>query len=457
MRVLLLTRDDPHDTLTGVAVYVRDLGAALAREGHEVRHLYPVDGPPRSRFRVRRAMFAPRRPAAFPGGLDADVVSPALLGPLVDALEEIHPDVLHVHDLSGIPASLIPAAKARRYPVAVTLHDFWPFCRQLLLIRPGLAPCLGTDGGRNCAAFCSSTARPTRRLLQRSGVMAPLLRAALRRYRRLQGRPYSQFLTPAVPQPQGTPDRDTVQAYSAREARMREALLAADCLLAPSRFAKEAYVRHGYPAERIRVLSLSLLSFDRIARRVRSFRGYPIRFGYLGRVVPWKGAHVLAHAIRDLRPGMARFTFYGAVDAGDRAYLTSLSGAHPDLRFAGRYSHAELAGILDEIDVAIFPSLQSETLGFVGVEVQAAGVPVIGSGHAAIAEYVHHEDNGLLFPPGDTAALRSHITRILREPGLIGRYSARAISPPRMDGHVREIIGAYAQAAGHADLIGAHP
>jgi glycosyltransferase involved in cell wall biosynthesis len=461
MRILFLTRDDPYEALTGVAVYVRDLATALVREGYEVAHLYLDSRPRRFSSSLRRQMRngIPATVAAAPpisrmslaDSLRADVASPALVRILEDAVEEIQPDILHLHDVSGIPAALIPATKTRGCPVVVTLHDFWPLCRRLLLIRPDLVPCGGSGGGWNCARYCSGRPPLARRLLQQAGVIAPArlhshLRGALGLYRRIRGRPHSQFVVRRSPPPHQVKAQGIVQAYALREALMRDALREADCIMTPSQFAKEVYLRHGYPAERIRVLPLSLLSFDRVVRRVRSFRGYPVRFGYLGRVTPWKGAHVLAEAIRGLQPGVAQFTFYGDVEGEDRLYLTSLGGGHPDLRFAGRYNHAELGRIMDELDVAIFPSLVSETLGLVGVEAQAAGVPVIGSSHAAIVEYVRHGVNGLLFPPGDAVSLRAQIMRVLQEPDLIARFSSRAACPPRMDWHVRELARTYTEA-----------
>lgn len=466
MRILLATRDDPHQFLTGVAAYVRDLAAALVHEGHEAIHIY-LDTP------VRRtqpgwcthtrngipvvAVAAPRVPRrAIEGGVEADVDMPALTRTLADAIDAMNPDVVHVHDLFGLPVALIPAMRAHRRPVVVTLHDFWPFCRQLFLVRPGLIPCAGSGGGANCARFCSGTTPTARRLLEaaRAAVPARLrapLESALRLYRRAQGRAHSQFVVPPT-QPGRVPPQRLMPSYAVREVLMRQALLEADCLLTPSLFAKEVYVRHGYPPERIHVLSLSLSSFDRLVRRVRSFGGFPVRFGYLGRVTPLKGAHVLAAAIRDIRPGWGRFTFYGDVQPEDRRYLTALSGDHPDLRFAGRYTHETLARILDEIEVVIFPSVAGETLGFVGVEAQAAGVPVIGSGHAGIAEYVHHGMNGLLFPPGDIVALRSHIASVLETPDLIERFSSRTFRPPPMESHVRDVLRRYAETIAHAGV-----
>ncbi len=225
---------------------------------------------------------------------------------------------------------------------------------------------------------------------------------------------------------------------------MRDALLAAGCLLAPSEFAKEQYVRHGYPAERIRVLPLSLLAFERTARRVRSFDGYPVNFGYLGRVNPWKGAHVLARAMRGIPAGLARVTLYGSVAAEDREYLTKLSGTHPNLHFGGSYGREDLPRILDGMDVAVFPSIMSETLGLVGAEAQAAGVPLIASNLGAIPEYVRHEINGLLFPAGDADALRQRMLRILQEPRLIAQLSVRAPAPSLMEDHVGAIALIYA-------------
>src|SRR5579862_4984292 len=350
----------------------------------------PVDGPP--------GVPLCRRVGERRGRRKSDVAvrgrraRRSALNAWLAAVEGIHPDVVHVHDLSGVPADIIPACCARAYPVIVTLHDFWAFCRRLLLVRQDLTPCDGPDGGRNCARYCAGEPRPTRRMLTRlliqTGPLSRPLRMARRAYRRVRGARASQFVVRRGTGSAGATG-DAITAYASRQALMRDALLAATCLLAPSEDTRAQYERQGYPRGRIRVLPLSLL-FEGRARGPRGFRGYPVRFGYMGRVNAWKGAHVLAEAAAEIPADRAHVTFYGAVEPEDERYLTVLAGGGGRVSFSGRYTRAQLAEIVEEIDVAVFPSIMRETQGLVGLEAQIAGLPVIAAAGGASPEYVHH-------------------------------------------------------------------
>ncbi|HYM69403.1 MAG TPA: glycosyltransferase [bacterium] len=463
MRILLVTREDPYTALTGVATYVRDLAGALTARGREVAHLYVE---PRGRRACARLTWTNHggtavgviatpgvRPESDAARLRADVAAPDIERAVDEAIRTLRPDIVHIHDLSGVPVSVVSAARASAVPVVVTFHDFWPFCRQFLLVRPGLVPCSGSDGGRNCARYCAQPAPATRRFARWADATLPAglrdgVRWAQRLYRRRRGGSGSQFVVGDRAAGDGVADPRLAGAYAARETGMREVLLDADCLLTVSEFAKAVYVRHGYPQERIRVLPLALQAAGQVQRRARAFERYPVRFGYLGRVTPWKGAHLLAEAARGVPAASAQFTFYGAVEDEDRAHLTALSGGHPGLRFAGRYSRSELGRILDEIDVAVFPSIMTETLGLVGLEAQAAGIPIIGAAHGAITEYVRDGQTGLLFSPGDVEALRAGILRVVEHPDLIARLSAAIAAPRRMDEHVDAVELAYAGVLG---------
>lgn len=459
MRILLVTFHDPFETLTGVATYVRDLSMTLADKGHEIAHLFI--GSPSWRitshlqWRVRDGISI----AAIMGSsifvhpsLDhpmRDITFPAVERLLEKAMTRIGPDIIHLHDLMGIPAAFVRTARARDFPVVVTLHDFWPFCHQVVLIRPGLVPCDGSDGGRNCARYCSTQNRGSRRLLEQLEARAPLpvARTAVHFTRHIYHalRGTSQFLVPSACHEEHSPPSHIVQTFHARESLMREALLQANLLLTVSAFAKSKFVQHDYPEQRLKVLPIVTRSVERVRWRLREFSGYPVRIGFLGRVTPYKGAHLVAKAASMIPAGQAVFSFYGAVEDEDQRFLQAMAGA-TKLRFFGRYAQEDLATILDEIDVLIFPSVAQETQGLVGLEAQAARIPIIGADCGAITDYVRHERNGLIFSAGNAAALRTQILRLVREPNLIAQLSANIVPPKKMDEHVAELLGIYEEA-----------
>jgi glycosyltransferase involved in cell wall biosynthesis len=76
-------------------------------------------------------------------------------------------------------------------------------------------------------------------------------------------------------------------------------------------------------------------------------------------------------------------------------------------------------------------------------EARAAGVPVIASGHGALAEKVRHEVDGLLFPPGKVVALRQALRRLVDDPDLPPRLRRNIPPPMDMDSHVEELESLY--------------
>ena len=466
MKVLLVTQGDPEAAMTGVATYVRSLADALAGNGDEVAHCFSTraeaSGRPRLEWTVRGgrtiAMIAnsPLLRPFPPERMEDDTVHRASEALFADALKAISPDIVHIHDLAGLPAGVIPRARQRGCGVVMTLHDFWPFCRRQFLLRPGLSPCEGSAGGQHCARFCTARPPRLRRLAARienrpSWALARSLVRGARGFRaRIHGAAPSQFRSPTTVDGAPWPDLGIIGTYAAREAALRDHVLQSSELLTVSEFVKSMYVRHGYPEGRLRVLPPPVSVSDRVSFRPREFRGYPIRFGYLGKVSPLKGAHVLAEAAAAVPPGQARFTFYGDAPADDRHYLLTLAAHHPGVHFAGAYGPDRLPDILDEIDVAVLPSLARETRGLVGLEAQAAGLPIIGSDGGALPEYVQHEVNGLLFANGSVEALRAALMRIIEEPAIVLRLSANVHPPERMPAHVQRIAAVYRQAAGVA-------
>jgi glycosyltransferase involved in cell wall biosynthesis len=461
MKVLLVTLEDPEASMTGVAMYVRNLSNALAGLGVEIAHCFgrgPKAGRPSIAWTVRDTRtiatlsngllvrpFPPERPGD-------DVAHSGSEEVFVDVLRAIRPDVVHIHDLTGLPANVLTTTRRQGYGVVMTLHDFWPFCRRQFLLRPGLIVCDGSAGGHRCARFCSAQPPRLRQLANRLEGRAawfPLRRAvrtARTLRRRLHGGVGSQFQVPAVPPGVPWPTPSTIGAYAAREAAMRERVLQAHVLLAVSEFAKSMYVRHGYPADRLRVELLPTTASDGVRWRLREFRGYPIRFGFLGRVSPHKGAHLLAEAVAEFPSHRVRCTFYGDVHRDDQRFLLALAGDHPGVRFSGRYTPDQLPAILDDMDVAVLPSVMRETRGLVGLEAQAAGLPIIASDSGALPEYVDHEVNGLLFSSGSVAALRAALLRIVEEPAMISRLSRHVPPPERMADHAGRIVCAYGEA-----------
>jgi glycosyltransferase involved in cell wall biosynthesis len=116
---------------------------------------------------------------------------------------------------------------------------------------------------------------------------------------------------------------------------------------------------------------------------------------------------------------------------------------HPGIKFAGRIPHKQLWEALAEADVVVVPSLWYETAVLVIQEAFAAGVPVIVSQIGALQERVNDGSNGLLFPPGDAAALRDILLNLHDSPVHLAALRRGITAQTTIDQHLDKIIKIY--------------
>lgn len=84
-----------------------------------------------------------------------------------------------------------------------------------------------------------------------------------------------------------------------------------------------------------------------------------------------------------------------------------------DVEFLGLVKQNELVNLYNKIDVMVFPTRSSESLGLVGVEAMSCKTPVIGSNIAGLKTYIINNVNGMLFEPGNVNELTSCIETYL--------------------------------------------
>ncbi len=134
---------------------------------------------------------------------------------------------------------------------------------------------------------------------------------------------------------------------------------------------------------------------------------------FVGRLAGVKGVPVLLEALEglvDTHPDL-HLTLIG--DGPDRSALEARAAGLP-VRFLGYRSQAEVAQALQEADIFVLPSF-AEGVPVVLMEAMAAEVPVIATQIAGIPELVREGETGCLVPPGDVAALRAAIARMLTD------------------------------------------
>ena len=147
--------------------------------------------------------------------------------------------------------------------------------------------------------------------------------------------------------------------------------------------------------------------------------GVPV-IGFVSRIDKGKGWETLLAALARLRDNGHRFK---AVIAGSGAQEPQMKEMIAQLGLdsltdcIGAVGHDRLPQVYRSFDLFIFPTQRAnESLGLVGLEAMAAGVPVIAGNIGGPAGYVRNGGNGYLFPPGDADALTERIEQFLSLP-----------------------------------------
>ncbi|MYB76628.1 MAG: glycosyltransferase family 4 protein [Chloroflexi bacterium] len=156
------------------------------------------------------------------------------------------------------------------------------------------------------------------------------------------------------------------------------------------------------------------------------------RIGYVGRLVPAKGIHVLlAAAARLSFPYQLQLIGTGPAEATLRSHANSL-GIQDCVEFVGQVLSSEMPAYYRAMHVCVLPSLTmpnwKEQFGRVLIEAMACGVPVVGSESGEIPEIVGSGDDepgGRTFPEGDAETLANILTELHGDPSLRRDYGAQ--------------------------------
>jgi glycosyltransferase involved in cell wall biosynthesis/MoaA/NifB/PqqE/SkfB family radical SAM enzyme len=340
-------------------------------------------------------------------------------------LDELRPDVVHVGHLNHLSTSLVGEAATRGVPIVYTLHDYWVMCPrgQFMQMHPEdlsdlWAACDG-QVDRKCAERC-----------------------------------YARYFS-------GAPDEHAEDvAYwerwvARRMHHVREIVGLVDLFIAPSRYLYRRYRdEFGLPEGKLRYLDYGF-DLTRLRGRERT-SNEPFTFGYIGTHIPAKGIHHLIDAFARV-DGPARLRIWGRPHGQETAALHELARNGPgDVRsrieWLPEYRNQAIVGdVFNRVDAIVVPSVWVENSPLVIHEAQQARVPVVTADVGGMAEYVHHEVNGLLYKHRDPVALAAQMQRLVDDPSLARTLGSRGYihsasgDIPDITTHVVEHEQLYAQ------------
>lgn len=448
MRILLTTHQFFPKHGSGTEVLARDTGLEMMKRGHEV-HVLTVDGDLQAPsndevahedydhlgLRVR-ALGLPVSPAPL-----ERVRSEYDNGPVARHVrryvEEISPDVVHIFHSARLSASILDVFREAGLPVVYTPTDFWAICVRNTLMKPSGELSEGPDDISSNCLEC----RQVEKLLPETHI----LRKSLGRKSKQDF--YRETAERALAERRGEhPSMALIRQMLARTRFLREKFNSVDAILAPTRLMQRMLTTNGIREDLVRLSPYGM--------NIAPFRGVDfsrngrggLRFGYIGTIHPQKGVHLLVEAFKSLPPELdvslrlcgsfAHFPEYAR-----EVYEMGRSDGR--INFAGTFPNEKIAEELKKIDVLVVPSTWYENTPLVIYSAFAAKIPVVATNLGGMAEVVEHEENGLLFEPGDAGDLARQLRRLVDEPGSLGRYSGNVRDVRSVENSVDEMLDLY--------------
>ena len=222
-------------------------------------------------------------------------------------------------------------------------------------------------------------------------------------------------------------------------------------VIAPSSGAKERLVKSGFESEQI-----SVLPYFCPVEPVEHPRPIPEipTITFIGRIAPNKGQEYFLQALGML-PEYVHGMMVGSIDddieRGIFEYAEQKGCKRERLKIHRWASKEGIKKILDSTTVFIFPSLWSETLGIVGLEAMARGVPVVASDVGGVREWLYDRRNGILVEPKSPEQIRDAVMELIssKEKLLdIGHTCINTIQNKFLpDQHIEELIRIYEHVA----------
>lgn len=288
-----------------------------------------------------------------------------------DAVRDLAPDILHVHNFFPLLSPAVhAAARAEGVATVQTLHNFRGICAGGLLMRQG-RPCeTCIDGSPYWGAWHAC---------YRGSSVASL------------------------------PVAHMVDSHRRAGTWRRHV----DRFVVMSGFARDRFERAGFPIGKMAVKPNSV-----------DDPGPPLEGGragivYAGRLSEEKGVRVLVEAARLSR---ARIEVIG--EGPLAAELAA--AASQNILVRGPLPRPEVRRRIASAEALVVPSLCYEGSPMVIAEAFAAGTPVIASRIGALGDLVREGETGLQAPPGDPTSLARQLDRIISAPDAARAMGSRA-------------------------------
>lgn len=141
--------------------------------------------------------------------------------------------------------------------------------------------------------------------------------------------------------------------------------------------------------------------------------------GYVSRIDEKKGWDTFINALSQLKlKGLNCKAVMAGRGAKQQELQTLIHRLHLGdyIDYRGAVPYEQLPEIYEQMDIFVFPTCLHESLGLVGIEAMACGIPVIGSLIGGLTDYLEEGFNGFYYSPGSVEELSACIEKYILLP-----------------------------------------
>lgn len=348
-------------------------------------------------------------------------------------LEEIKPDIIHIHELIGLPSSLIEIAKIEyKIPIIITLQDYFTLCPTIKLFDFNKNNCTETNIGKKCFKCCQNAPKNNneyvlRTLNYEAKNCKNKFKKNILKFNKELFRIYLQINKKnSNLMVRDKNKEEIVEQFQNRRDIIIERLKYIDVVVPMSTKVEEIY-RKLLDTNNIKKMQLTVKSVDLINPKIIENINFPIEFITLtGCSSIEKGGEILQNAVEILnKKGLEdkfNLSIYGSVCKETKNILQ-----YKNVSFNGGFNSIDLDKILQNFHVGIVPSVWEEAYGYVGIEIIAKGIPVIGNNRGGIVDYTKDNYTGWINKSCTAQELAEIMENILNNPEEIQKLNKNII------------------------------
>lgn len=221
--------------------------------------------------------------------------------------------------------------------------------------------------------------------------------------------------------------QDLIEPYKAEALELlRERAADPDGFVAPchyyAQFMADAYLN--VPVDKIDVVPLGL-NMDGHGIPVQKSEPPPFIIGYLARICPEKGLHILVDAFRRVAEAFGadnvQLHVAGYLGKKDEPYLEELVNQIHEWDLSDSFLHhgevtrTQKIDFLNRLHVFSVPTVYRESKGLSIIESLANGVPVVQPQHGTFPEMIGATEGGILVEPESAEAVAAGIIELLND------------------------------------------